>query len=155
MRTLVIVLAFGVGVGAGVGVAVALDTGRSTSTSGESLANTHPNAGLQLTGLVVQDGAVNGCGGEQIEVQVRDATGVVGRSFADSSLEGADCVFHFAVSSPRLDCYRLVIDGTEVGAYSDSVLSPSYNVGYIVSSTVYGDPSTGAPPQADADFSGC
>ena len=96
--------------------------------------------GITLKGVVVLDGAVNGCAGEELLVQVREAGGSVGRAIADSALEGADCVFRFGVRVPRLDCYEVVINGTPVGRYPLAALEPDFDVGFILAESVYGDP---------------
>lgn len=57
---------------------------------------------------------------------------------------------------PKLDCYLLKVDGTEVGGYRyDALIESDWNVGYIASESVWGDPETGNVAQADQDWPGC
>lgn len=88
---------------------------------------------LQLTGTVLLAGVTNGCGGEQIAVQVRAGTGVMGSQFAESNLDDRGCFFDFAVPVPDMPCYELSIDGQTVGWYPSSML----DVGVIPSDAVY------------------
>ena len=112
--------------------------------------------GNVLRGTMVLDGATEGCGGEQIAVQVRDATGVVGSQLVDSNNEGFDCIFTFTVKVPVLDCYNLVIDGQPVGRYpAGSLKANSGIVGIIDSASVYGSPETDFKPSLYADYDGC
>ena len=71
----------------------------SMSPTGSTSSTT--DQGLKLHGTVLLDGSVNGCGGEQVTVQVRDDTGVVGSQLVDSELKGFDCTFPFEVESPN------------------------------------------------------
>jgi hypothetical protein len=103
--------------------------------------------GVTIRGVVVLDGSVNGCGGEEVLVHVRDATGVVARTVAPSSVEGFDCVHRFAVRTPRMRCYSVSIDRTPVGVYPHDALAPDFDIGYISSDSVWGPPGSG---RADA-----
>ena len=153
MRMVIAVLAaLAVGVGIGFVGAEYADNGAKDAANGDDATS---ETGRPLKGIFVLDGAGgNGCAGDQIAVQVRDDTGVVAAAFADSRIEGADCVYRFSVPIPPLDCHRLVIAGTHVGSYPDSALRPDYDVGYIDSESAYGD-SPSEPVEAEADFSGC
>lgn len=109
-----------------------------------------------LSGIVFLDGSVNGCGGEQIAVQVRESGAMVGSQLVDSSLEGFDCVYHFDIDVPALACYELLIESQPVGRYPASALDESGYVGVITSDNVYGDPQRPSSlPNLYADHNGC
>lgn len=101
------------------------------------------------------DGSLNGCGGEQIAVQVRDSTSVIGSTFADSAVEGFDCVSDFEVEVPRKRCYEVVIDRQPVGRYARETLPQDGNVGVITAKSAYGEPESLKPPMPYLDFRNC
>lgn len=112
---------------------------------------------LTLTGVVVLDGSVNGCGGENILVSVRDGAADAASESVPSALEGVDCVYRFALEVPQLACYNLEISEQPVGRYPRDALRTTedpntLNVGYISSDSVWGDPATGEGPPLYADW---
>jgi len=107
-----------------------------------------------LTGSIVLNGSVNGCGGEELRVSIREAPTVVASEISQSRVVGFDCVFPINLPVPRLDCYVLEVDGRFVGAYQRRSLDSSgFNLGVIDSQSVFGDPETGA--SARPDFNNC
>jgi hypothetical protein len=157
---LAVVLALVAGIALGIAEPWADDDGgaeprASTDSRGALGSATIAAGGVEIRGVVVLDGAVNGCGGEEILVQVRDATGVVGREVVPSDLEGFDCLYRFAVASPKMDCYYLHVDGNPVGSYRHDTLAPDFIVGYIGPESVWGDPESGEGASPYQDFSGC
>ena len=122
-------------------------TDESVSIKTPSAVSTKASQPRPLSGLVVLDGSVNGCGGEQIAVQVRDDTGVIGSSFANSKVVGFDCTYRFRVDVPRQSCYALLIDSHPVGRYPESALNNEGGVGVITSDSVWGDPEAANPIQ--------
>lgn len=97
------------------------------------------------------DGAINGCEGESVLVQVRNGPGDVASESVPSATEGFDCVYRFYLPVPRLDCYELVIDKQPVGGYPADE-GGGVELGVISAESVYGDPASEADPPLYADF---
>lgn len=111
---------------------------------------------LVLKGAVVMDGTTEGCGGENILVEVREGAGNVVSESIPSDFIGLDCGFPFALEVPRLDCYQVMISETLVGEYPRSALEDArdpgvLDIGYIDSTSVFGEPDT-FQPEALSDW---
>lgn len=134
---------------AGVAIGVALYLGQRDSAMTEESAGGQDGPGdeLVLKGAVVMDGTTNGCGGENVLVEVREGAGNVVSESIPSDFVGLDCAFPFALEVPRLDCYQVVISETIVGEYPREVLESgsepgTLDIGYIDSASVFGEPES-------------
>jgi hypothetical protein len=111
---------------------------------------------VRLEGVVVLDGAVNGCEGESILIKVEPPVGPLsGSQVVDATLEGLDCVYRFSFPVKQADCYPLEVDGNLVGEYPHGALvrpDGSLFVGYIDSASVWGDPESGGTDPFLADW---
>jgi hypothetical protein len=133
------------------------------STPGDSQTMTRPTTAPTTStsptshtvrGSMLEDGAVNGCGGETVLVAVRDGGADIASEVAHSDLRGADCVFDFALPVPAAKCYELDIEHQPVGIYPAEP-GGGVEVGIVLSSSVYGDTAPGgAKPGLYADFDG-
>lgn len=143
--------------GIAIGAGLYLDD-RDTATPSQPGAAGEEGAGgeLVLKGAVVMDGTTNGCGGENILVEVREGAGNVVSESIPSDFVGLDCAFPFELEVPELDCYQVVISETVVGEYPRSALesgseSGVLDIGYIDSASVFGAPES-FEPEAGSDW---
>lgn len=109
-----------------------------------------------ISGWMVLDGTTNGCGDEQITVEVgsgppeRPTAAVVGSTFF-----GFDCAFEFDMEVPVLPCYEVTIDGTPVGRYPGNGAPERIDVGFVDPANVYGPEGEFEPPTPYSDGDYC
>ncbi|GAA5147283.1 hypothetical protein GCM10023340_19460 [Nocardioides marinquilinus] len=108
-----------------------------------------------VAGTVLLDGSINGCGGDELAIRVRDDTGVIASVFAKSEVVGFDCIYAFAMDVPVQKCYEVNVEQQPVGRYSEGALGPDGDLGIITSLSAFGDPESLDPPRAYGDFKNC
>ncbi|TFV91098.1 hypothetical protein [Blastococcus sp. CT_GayMR16] len=102
------------------------------------------------------DGPTNGCGDEQITVEVgsgapqRPTAAVVGSTFS-----GFDCAFQFDIEVPVLPCYEVAIDGAPIGRYPGNGAPERLDIGLIDSDNVFGTEGGCVPPTPYSDSEYC